>query len=95
MVTKMKLILLDREFNLTPCSSTRFFNLGLVSAIFQVVTAFVYSHFSSTKVLNLSLLFKLVKIILIQLVKSSRLLFNSFIFKRWIRINKFKCILIS
>ena len=74
MVTKMKLILLDREFNLTPCSSTRFFNLGLVSAIFRVVTAFVYSHFSSTKVLNLSLLFKLVKIILIQLVKYSRLL---------------------
>ena len=42
-----------------------------------MVTAFVYSHFSSTKVLNLSLLFKLVKIILIQLVKSCRLLFNS------------------
>ena len=32
---------MDREFNLTPCSSTRFFNLGLVSTIFQVVTAFV------------------------------------------------------
>ena len=69
------------------CNFRFFFNLGLVSAIFQVLTAFVYSHFSSTKVLNLSLLFKLVKIILIQLVKSSRFLFNSFDFKRWIRIN--------
>ena len=76
----MKFIQLDREFNLTPRSSTRFFNLGLVSAIFQVLTAFVYSHFISTEVLNLGLLFKLVKIILIQLVKSCRLLFNLVIF---------------
>ena len=73
----MKFIYLDREFNLTPLSSRRFFNFRLVSAISEILIAFFYSHFSSTKVLNLSLLFKVVKILLIQLVKSCRLLFNS------------------
>ena len=76
----MKFIYLDREFNLTPLSSTRFFNFRLVSAIIEILIAFLYSHFSSTKVLNLRLLFKLVKILLLQLVKSSRLLFNLVIF---------------
>ena len=47
MVTKMKLILLDREFNLTPCSSTRFFNFRLVHALIEDLITFVYSHFSS------------------------------------------------
>ena len=84
MVTKMKLILLDREFNLTPLSSTRFLNFRLVPAIIEVLI---------TNVLNLGLLFKLVKIILIKLVKSSRLLFNCSNYKRWIRINKLKFIL--
>ena len=43
----MKLIELDREFNLTLLSSTRFFNFRLVSALIEVLIAFVYSHFSS------------------------------------------------
>ena len=48
----MKLIYLDREYNSTPFSSSQFFNLGLVSAIMEVFTAFVYSHFSSIQSVN-------------------------------------------
>ena len=62
---------MDREFNFTPFSSSRFFSLRLVSAIIEVIIAFFIDTSVLLKVLNLSLLFKLVKIILIQLVKSS------------------------
>ena len=79
---------MNREFNFTPFSSTRFFSFRLVSAIIEVIIAFFIDTSVLFKVLNLNLLFKLVKIRLIQLVKSSRLLFNSYNFKRWIRINK-------
>ena len=86
-MTKLKFIQLDREFNLTPCSRTRFFNFRLVSALIELqISLFIHTSVL-LKVLNLRLLFKLVKIILIKLVKSSRLLFNSYNFKRWIRIN--------
>ena len=48
----MKLILLYREFDLIPYSSTRFFNFRLVSPIIEVLIAFVYSHFSSIQGVN-------------------------------------------
>ena len=73
----MKFIKLNREFNLTPLSSTRFFNFGLISAIIELqISLFIHTSVL-LKVLNLGLLFQLDKIILIQLVKSCMLLFNS------------------
>ena len=67
----------DRELNSTPFHSARIFKLGFVCATIELLIYFVYQHFIQLKVLFLILLFQLVIIILIQLVRSSRLLFSN------------------
>ena len=67
----------DRELNSTPFHSARIFKLGFVCATIELLISFVYYTMVQLKVLFLILLFQLVIIILIQLVRSSRLLFSN------------------
>ena len=67
----------DRELNSTPFHSARIFRLGFVCATIELLISLFTNTSVQLKVLNLILLFQPVTIILIQLVKSTRLLFSN------------------
>ena len=67
----------DGELNSTPFHIAQIFKLGFVCATIELLISFVSKTSVQLKVLFLILLFKLVIIILTQLVRSSRLLLSN------------------